>query len=142
MTVKWASFSAHPQIKCACLLEQGSGFLLNSECAFQYKCEKTKDSIVIAKKSTRSCSDSLLYPRNSSTGFAGSRTRLKRTASPRIWHLAVVGCDYQRRFSRAFSTYAFFRDYDKIGAFFRGYKRFFRDEITGNGLFTLISFRA
>ena len=41
----------------------------------------------------------------------------------------------------AFSIYAFFRDYDRICAFFRRYKRLFRDEFAGSAIFTLISFR-
>src|SRR5438046_1712876 len=34
----WSLFSAHPQIKCACLLGQGSGFLLDSEYYTQIEC--------------------------------------------------------------------------------------------------------
>jgi long-subunit acyl-CoA synthetase (AMP-forming) len=46
-------------------------------CALQHKCEKIENSILYAKKSTMACSNSLLYPRNGYTGFAGSFTDSK-----------------------------------------------------------------
>src|SRR5260370_1610727 len=66
-------------------------------CALQYKREKMKVYTISAKKSTRPCSNSPQYPRNSCTGFAGSFTSLKVAVFITGFCLAALDCFDERR---------------------------------------------